>query len=134
MAVIPATCRFLLRLLGLDAGDEFCVIDKVIEEGVLGFGCDAGVPGHVFEVIDPVIGQGGDFGIRARRDAYDRAVGQVLVVIDDGFEKLGGVARHLGDVVEGADLGDGCHLAASDRAFGTGAKVQGSSSPSRLIL
>ncbi len=118
----------------LDAGDEFRVIDKVVEERVPGFGGDARVPEHVFQFIDTVIGQGGDGVIRAGIDADDRAIGQVVVVVDDGFEKLGVFAQHLCDVVEGADVGDGCHQAASCRAEGSGDQFQGNRSSSRLIL
>lgn len=42
------TGRLLPQGLRLDAGDEFCVIDEVVEEGVPGFGVDARVPEHVF--------------------------------------------------------------------------------------
>jgi hypothetical protein len=57
---LNVTGRLLPRGLCLDAGDEFCVIDKVVEECVPGRGRDARVPEHVFEFIDAVISQGGD--------------------------------------------------------------------------
>ena len=99
-----------------------------------GFGGDARVPEHVFEFADAVIGQGGDGVIRAGIDADDRAVGQVVVVLDDSFEKLGVFAQHLGDVAEGADMGNGCHQAASGSVAGSGDQFQGSRSSRRFIL
>lgn len=53
-----------------------------------GFGGAACVSGHVFAFVDAVVGQGGDGVIRAGIDADDRAVAQVVVVVDDGFEQL----------------------------------------------
>ncbi|WP_444667343.1 hypothetical protein [Cereibacter changlensis] len=54
-----------------------------------GFGGDAGVPEHVFQFVNAIVGQGGDGLFRAGIDADDRAVGQIVVIVDDGFEKLG---------------------------------------------
>lgn len=124
----------LPRRLGLDAGDDIYVIDKVAEKGIPGFGSNARVPEHVFQFVDAVIGQGGDYVIRAGVGADDCAVGQVVVVADDGFEKLGVFPQNLCDVVEGADVGEGCHQAASCRAEGSGDQFQGGRSSSRLIL
>lgn len=49
-----------------------------------GFGRDARVPEHVFEFIHAVVGQGGDGVIRSGIDADDRAIAQVVVIVDDG--------------------------------------------------
>jgi hypothetical protein len=67
--------------------------------------------------IDADIGQGGDCVIRAGIGADDRAVAQVVVVAADVFEKLGVLAQYLGNVVERADVSDGGHYAASDKAL-----------------
>lgn len=93
-----------------------------------------GVPEHVGQFLDAVVGQSGDGLVQTGIDADDRAVGQVVVIPDDGFEKLQVFAHHLGDVVEGADVGDDSHQAAS--AFGTarGDQFHGKSSSRRLIL
>jgi hypothetical protein len=45
---LKVTGQLLTRWLCLDTGDEFCVIDEVVEEGVPVFGGDARVPEHVF--------------------------------------------------------------------------------------
>jgi hypothetical protein len=42
--------------LGLDASDEFWVVDKGIEELVPAFGGDGGIPEHVGQFIDAVVG------------------------------------------------------------------------------
>jgi hypothetical protein len=46
--LLMVSVRLLPRSLGLYAGAEVCVIDKVVKEGVPGFSDDAGVPEHVF--------------------------------------------------------------------------------------
>lgn len=51
------TGRLLPRRLCLYAGDEFRVIDKVVEERVLGFGGNARILEHVFQFIDAIIGR-----------------------------------------------------------------------------
>ncbi len=80
-----------------------CVIDKGVEEGEPGFGGYAR-PEYIVQFADAVVGQGGDAFFRAGVDADDCAIGQVVVVGDDGFEKLGVFAQHPGDVIEGADM------------------------------
>ena len=99
-----------------------------------GFLRDAGSSEHVFQVIDAVAGQGGNGFVRAGADADDRPIGQVVIVVDDGLEKFRIFAQHLGDVFEGADVGDGCPQAASGKAVVSRAQFHGSRSLIRLIL
>ena len=50
--------------MGLDARDEFCVVNEVVEEAVPGFGRNTRVPEHVLQFANAVVGQGGDGPIR----------------------------------------------------------------------
>ncbi len=60
MRISIVTGRLLQRRLGLDAGDEVFVVDKVVEERMPGFGGDAGVPEYFFQFVNAIIGQGGE--------------------------------------------------------------------------
>ena len=128
------TGRLLPRGLCLDAGDEFCVVDEVVEEFVPGSGAYAGIPDHVCQFFDAVVGQCSDSLLRASLDGDDRALGQIVFVADDSLEKFQIFAHHLGCVFERADVGDGCHQAASAFGAARGAQFHGKSSSSRLIL
>ena len=54
----------------------------------------AGVADHVRQLRDAVVGQRGDGFVGAGIDADDVAVGQIIVVRDDGFEKFDVLAQH----------------------------------------
>ena len=64
---------------------------------MIGFGGDAGIPEHIFQFVDAIIGQGGDCLVGAGIDADDRPICRVIVVVDDGVEKLVVFAQHLGE-------------------------------------
>ena len=110
------TGRLLPQWLGLDAGEEFCVVEDVVEEFVPGFGGNSGIPEHVCQFFEAVVGQCGDGLLRASLDADDRAIGQGIVVADDGLEKLQVFAHHPGGLFERADVGNGGHPRPSARS------------------
>lgn len=128
------TGRLLPRRLGLDAGDEIGVMDEVVEELMPSFGSDARSHEHFSEFFDAAVSESRNGFFRTGVDADDVAVGQIVVVGDDGFQQLGVLAEDLRDIVYGADMGEGRHQAASARATATGVQFHGRSSSSRLIL
>jgi hypothetical protein len=67
-------------------------------------------------------------------DADDTSVGEVVVVADDRLKEFRVFVEHFGDMVDGEDVGYGCHQAASAQMAATGDQFQGSSSSSLLIL
>jgi hypothetical protein len=69
------TAPLLPQWLSLNPADKVSVIYEVIYECVPGFCGYARGLGHVFQFIDPAIGQGTDHGIGAGVHADDMAVG-----------------------------------------------------------
>ncbi|MES1985196.1 MAG: GNAT family N-acetyltransferase [Pseudomonadota bacterium] len=74
------TVRLLPRLMGLEAGGEFGIVDKVIDELVPGLGRETRLAEHVRQFFHAVISQRGDGLVRTGVDADDGTVGEVVVV------------------------------------------------------
>jgi hypothetical protein len=85
-------------------GHKVSVIDEVIKEFVPGFGDDTSSSDHVRQFYGPILGQGGEGLVRTDVNAHNVAIGEVVVVGDDGFDQLDIFVQHFGDVVDGADI------------------------------
>jgi hypothetical protein len=58
---------------------------------------------HVAQFLDAIVGERRDVIVRPDVNADDIAIGEVVVVADDGLEKPGVLAQPAGDVGDGAD-------------------------------
>ncbi len=128
------TGRLLPRRFRLDASDDFFVVDEAVEEVVPGFRRTARIGKHLPQLIDAIVGQCGDCLIVTVYDADDTSIGQIVGIADDRLQEFPVFAEHFGDMVDGEDMGDGGHQAASAQMIATGAQFHGSSSSRRLIL
>lgn len=128
------TGRLLPRRFRLDASDDFFVVDEAVEEVVPGFRRTARIGKHLPQLIDAIVGQCGDCLIVTVYDADDTSIGQIVGIADDRLQEFPVFAEHFGDMVDGEDIGDGGHQAASAQMIATGAQFHGSSSSSLLIL
>ena len=132
--MLNVSTRFLPQRLVLDAGDDVGFGDEVVEEAVPPLDGHACGCEHVAYLVDAVVGQRGEVVVVPDMDADDIAVGQVVVVADDGLEKFGVFAQPAGHVGDGADVGRCGHHAAWLCGWIAGTQFHGSNSVSRFIL
>ena len=103
------TVRLLPCGLGFDGFDDVGVIDKILEKLIPLVG---GLPcsgDHVAQLVDTIVGKSGATVVRGETDADDRAVGQVIVIADDGIDEVRVLPEHVSDIVEHEDVSDACH-------------------------
>lgn len=96
-----------------DACDDVWIVDEVLKEA-LPFLCRyPGSPKHVAKFADAVVREGSLVGFLVDLDTDDIAVGEVVVVADNGFEEVEIFPKQVSDVAEHADGGGRRHQAAS---------------------
>ena len=81
-----------------------------------------------------MVGERGDVVVVPDMDVDDIAVGQVVVVTDDGLEQLAILAQTCGDMCDGTDVGRCGHHAARLRGWIAVVQFHGRSSSRRVIL
>ena len=84
---LNVSARFLPQRLILDAGDDVGLVDEVIKEAVPFFDGHACGCEHVAQFVDAIVGERRDVIVRPDMNADDIAIGEVVVVADDGLEK-----------------------------------------------
>lgn len=67
-------------------------------------------------------------------DADETSIGEIVVVADNRPKKFDVFSEQFSNLVDGEDVGDSRHQAASEQVTPTGDQFQGSNSSRRLIF